>query len=111
MCKICGTHWYVAEEGRIYDVCIVTRSENADLQYLRSYRGLLAASRDSGATVHYDTPMVSWELPAAIKTLADETPNISLSDLTALLPIDRAVTRHHATYLIKKYKTRINLDN
>ncbi len=108
VCKTYATLWTFVEEGLIYDTLIVVRGSVADIPEARSFRGLLSLAIRSGASVHYLAPMQSRELPMAIEQLATESPGISLTELTALLPVDRHIVRHHALDVLSR--TDLNID-
>ncbi len=109
VCKNCKTQWTVAQDNNIYDVWIVVRSARDDTAKVNTYRGLLSQAVTFGAMVRYGDPMHSVELPWAIEELARETPGISVTELTALLPVDRDVVMHHARAVLSGTGVSIDL--
>lgn len=110
ICKTCKTHWIVGQDNIIYDVWIVVRATCRDISRIKTYRGLLSQAIRSGAMVGYEHPMQSVELPWAIKELAQETPGISVTEMTALLPADREVVMHHARAVLSQGDVSIDLE-
>lgn len=107
-CKKCRTIWHVAAEERIYDVWLLQRGPIPSQTQLRTFRDLLMAAKASGAIVRYAEPTVSWEIPAAIQELAEETPGIACSEIERLLPVDAEIVRQHARQVALKHQLKIN---
>ena len=109
-CTVCGTIWKIAAEERIYDVWLLFRNEISWPSGVQTYRGLLLAAKESGASVHYFNPQESFEIPAAIRSLAEESPGIGLSEITELLPVDARFVGQHARDMVSQYRLDINLN-
>ena len=99
VCKTCGTNWMVAEEGVIYDVRLIFRGIEANVSAVSTYHGLLKAAANTGAFFGYADPMNSIEIPIAIKSLIEETPNIPIDEIIAILPVPKLVVEHHIEQL------------
>ncbi|CTQ49431.1 hypothetical protein [Jannaschia donghaensis] len=108
-CKECKTMWHLAAEERIFDVWLLKRYPIASRSQVQTYRDLLMSAKASGSKVWYFDPTVSWEIPAAIRDLAEETPGIACSEIERILPIDVGIVRQHARVVASKYKLDINL--
>jgi len=89
----------VAEEGVIYDVWLIFRGIEANISAVSTYRGLLKAAANTGEFFRYADPMNSIEIPIAIKSLIEETPNIPIDEITALLPVPKLIVEHHIEQL------------
>ncbi|MEO8530351.1 MAG: hypothetical protein ABI459_03955 [Deltaproteobacteria bacterium] len=109
-CRVCHTGWLVAADERIYDLWLAFREPITPPPDILTYRGLLAAARNTGECVGYVDPLHSWEIPAAIQDLARETPGIALSEIVDLLPIDRHVAHKHAVKVMAEHGVNITFD-
>jgi hypothetical protein len=109
-CTVCGTIWKIAAEERIYDVWLLWRDSFPWPPEILTYHGLLMAAKDSGASVYYLDPGESIEIPAAIQSLAEETPGLACSTIAALLPVDEEIVRRHARDVALRHKLQIDLN-
>jgi len=108
-CVVCGVQWLVACDELIYDEWVHRRDLGGEWPEVDTYRKLLQLLKRKGAYVGYMDPMNSIEIPHAIETLARETPNIKLSDLEKLLPVDSDVIKKHALDVISTGKVSIDV--
>jgi hypothetical protein len=95
LCDSCQTNWLIAADTIIYDVLLLSRGLPKAWPEVETYRGLLSEAKAGGSDVRYIDPMTSIELPVAIKTLFEENPAISLSELVEILPVSGDVIKKH----------------
>ena len=117
-CRECGQSWLVGSEERQNDVYCMRRLSPSELagavrgQWppdFDRYESMLEIGRTAGRSVRFIDPLGSSSLRATMADLARDRPGMALSELGALLNLDREVAGQIAVSVMEESDVVIDL--
>lgn len=118
-CSECGQAWLVAQEERQNDVFCLRRLSAEEYDWLLQknqwpadfdrYESLLSLGCDAGRSVRFVDPLNS-SLRWTVVDLAKERPGIRVSELAALLNIERPLAEELAVRAVQGSGVEINIE-
>jgi hypothetical protein len=120
VCRVCGQGWLVAQEERQNDVVCMRRLDEQEVAGVieRSawpsdfdrYETLLRMGVEAGRASTFLDPLGDSSLDWTVADLARDRPGITVSDLCALLNLDREIAEAIATRVVASEGAKIRFD-